>query len=63
MFIKIMDIISTLLSVAMIIIGIVGLIVSEGDGYFLGALIVGAIWLGIDIIFINRHQENGDYDW
>ena len=63
MFTKIMDIISTLLSVAVIITGIVGLIISGGDGYFLGALIIGAIWLGIDVICIKRHQENGDYDW
>lgn len=63
MFTKIMDIISTLLSIAMIIIGIVGLIISGGDGYFLGALIIGGIWLGIDIICIKRHQENGDYDF
>ena len=63
MFAKIMDIISTLLSVAMIITGIVGLIVSGEEGYFSGALIIGAIWLGIDILCIKRHQENGDYDW
>ena len=63
MFTKIMDIISTLLSIAMIITGIIGLIISGGDGYFLGALIVGGIWLGIDIVCIRRHQENGDYDF
>ena len=56
-----MDIISTLLSIAMIIIGIIGLIISGGGGYFLGALIVGGIWLVIDIICIKRHEENGDY--
>lgn len=58
-----MDIISTLLSVAVIITGIVGLIISGGDGYFWGALIIGTIWLGVDILCIKRHQENGDYDW
>lgn len=58
-----MDIISTLLSVAVIITGIVGLIISGGDRYFWGALIIGAIWLGVDILCIKRHQENGDYDW
>ena len=63
MFTKIMDIISTLLSVVMIIIGLVGLIISGGDGYYWGALIIGAIWLGLDILCIRRHQENGDYDW
>ena len=46
-----MDIISTLLSIAMIITGIIGLIISGGD------------WLGVDIICIKRHQENGDYDF
>lgn len=63
MFTKIMDIISTLLSIAMILTGVIGLILFGGDGYFLGALIVGGIWLVIDIICIKRHQENGDYDF
>lgn len=63
MFTKIMDIISTLLSIAMILTGVIGLILSGGDGYFLGALIVGGIWLVFDIICIKRHQENGDYDF
>lgn len=63
MFVRIMDIISTILSVAMIITGIVGLIISGGDFYFVGALIVGGIWLVVDIFCIKRHQENGDYDW
>ena len=58
-----MDIISTILSVAVIFIGIIGLIISGGDGYFLGALVVGVIWLAIDIICIKHHQENGDYDF
>jgi len=47
----------------MILTGVIGLILSGGDGYFLGALIVGGIWLVIDIICIKRHQENGDYDF
>lgn len=63
MFARIMDIISTILSVAMIIIGIVGLFISGGDGYYLGVLVVGGIWLVVDIFCIRRHQENGDYDW
>ena len=61
MFTKIMDIISTLLSIAVIITGIIGLIISGGEGYFFGSLIIGVVWLVIDIICIKRHQENGDY--
>lgn len=55
-----MDIINTILSVAVIVIGITGLVVSQGDGYFWAALIFGVIWLIIDIIKIKIHQDNGN---
>lgn len=60
MYTRIMDIINTILSVAVIVIGIIGLVVSQGDGYFWAALIVGVIWLIIDIIKIKIHQDNGN---
>lgn len=55
MYTRIMNIINTILSVAIIVIGIIGLVVSQGDEYFLAALIFGVIWLIIDIIRIKSH--------
>lgn len=51
--------ISLILSLAMIGLGIYGLVLSNdstGQGYWLGALIVGVIWFIVDIIAIRRNK-------
>lgn len=52
--------IGIILSLVMIGIGIVGLSISEGSsesGYWLGALIVGILWLVSDIIVIKKYNR------
>lgn len=51
--------ISVILSLAMIAIGIYGLVLSGSStdqGYWMGALIVGVIWLIVDVIAIKRNK-------
>ncbi len=40
----------------MIGMGIYGLVISSGDAYWYGAIVLGAIWLIVDIIKINRNK-------
>lgn len=52
--------ISLVLSLIIIGIGVYGLTLvgnSTGQGYWLGALIVGIIWFFADIIAIKRHKR------
>ncbi len=53
--------ISVILSIGMICIGIYGMAIavdSTGTGYYLGALIVGIIWLIADIIAIKKQKHD-----
>ena len=52
----IMRIISLILSLGMIGMGVYGLALTGGDGYWWGAFIVGIIWLIYDIIAIKRDK-------
>lgn len=54
---KIMKIISTFLSLAMIGMGIYGLAISGGETTWWITLVVGVIWLLADIIAIKKNQE------
>lgn len=54
---KIMKIISTILSLAMIGMGIYGLAISGGETTWWITLVVGVIWLLADIIAIKKNQE------
>lgn len=51
-----MRVISLILSLGMIGVGIYGLAISADQGYWLGALIVGVIWLIVDIIKIKSKK-------
>ncbi len=52
-----MKIISTILSIAMIGMGIYGLAISGGETSWWITLIIGVIWLIADIIAIKKSQE------
>lgn len=52
-----MKIISTILSLAMIGMGIYGLAISGGETTWWITLVVGVIWLLADIFAIKKNQE------
>ena len=53
-----MKIISTILSIAMIGMGIYGLAISGGETTWWITLVVGVIWLLADIIAIKKNNDN-----